>query len=576
MAGKEVHFEIFRRQGAKGGWTLHEVVRERVVAIRTAEELFKGGGATGVKIIKETYDSDSGDYLSLKIYEEGHNSARVEPAAEDVPHALPCFKPDDLYSYHARATMTRLLSDWLARNKLTITELTHRADALEKLEATGTVYQHAIQKVAVAQASSTTTPVQQIVKSLNDLATKAMNQVYRDEHKKVFAVLNAGQFGAYAAEQGDGPGARYLLNGAVAKYLADAKGWEEKLKRLLALMDEIPDEGPGQTLLLGAVDSLCAEMLGGSAAITDLLGGSTDLGAALARLVKLFMGAPSEGEPCALDVLARHFAKDELSEARTAIANRILAELKSTKRLCPSSMEDELKMLRKLANELVHGQGKYLSHENLIAAFTLRSRRLVSHEFIGQLLDGAEAPETKLERLLLVEENIIGAENKRILASFVTPLIASPNFANAFVYASTPAFLRLQKLATLQTRVLRSGFQDIPRAEIARALDDVASQAEARGKILESLAAKSANPVEAAQALLKLFLAPAITEGTLSAKARKMLLAAVGRPGFFTGYANGLAKAGGPTDPQVAMTELMGQLEKAGVPPEDAATAIAA
>ena len=64
---------------------------------------------------------------------------KTAPAQEDVPHALPCFKPDDLYSYHARATITRLLTEFLARNKITITELIHRADLLEKLEATGTL-----------------------------------------------------------------------------------------------------------------------------------------------------------------------------------------------------------------------------------------------------------------------------------------------------------------------------------------------------------------------------------------------------------------------------------------------------
>src|SRR5258708_20572525 len=42
--------------------------------------------------------------------------------------SLPCFKPDDLYSYHARATMTRLLHDYLARHKLTVTELIHRSE----------------------------------------------------------------------------------------------------------------------------------------------------------------------------------------------------------------------------------------------------------------------------------------------------------------------------------------------------------------------------------------------------------------------------------------------------------------
>src|SRR3954463_1537667 len=167
--GTQIHYELFKRAGAKGGWTLHEVLSGRERAIQLAQGLMTEGQATGVKVVKETYDDDTGDYLTLKIFEDGHNQMKIEPAQEEAPNAIPCFKPDDLYSYHARATMRRLLVDFLSRNKITITELIHRADMLEKLEATGTVYQHAIQKVAVAQASSTTTPVQQIVKSLNEL-----------------------------------------------------------------------------------------------------------------------------------------------------------------------------------------------------------------------------------------------------------------------------------------------------------------------------------------------------------------------------------------------------------------------
>ena len=99
---------------------MHEVTSTRELAITMAQELMAAEKATGVKVIKETYNDDTGDYLTLKIFEEGHNQVKVQVAQEDAPHALPCFKPDDLYSYHARATMSRLLVDFLARNKVTI------------------------------------------------------------------------------------------------------------------------------------------------------------------------------------------------------------------------------------------------------------------------------------------------------------------------------------------------------------------------------------------------------------------------------------------------------------------------
>src|SRR5215475_10924363 len=98
----QVHYEVFRRVGARGGWSLLEVVATRDAALKLAQGLMTEEKATGVKVIKETYNDDTGDYLTLKIFEEGHNTASVSvPAnAEDAPHALPCFKPDDLYSYH--------------------------------------------------------------------------------------------------------------------------------------------------------------------------------------------------------------------------------------------------------------------------------------------------------------------------------------------------------------------------------------------------------------------------------------------------------------------------------------------
>ena len=70
--------------------------------------------ATGVKVVKETYNEESGDYLTLKIFEDGRNEMKVAAAKEEPPQALPCFKPDDLYSYHSRQTMSRLFIDFLA------------------------------------------------------------------------------------------------------------------------------------------------------------------------------------------------------------------------------------------------------------------------------------------------------------------------------------------------------------------------------------------------------------------------------------------------------------------------------
>jgi hypothetical protein len=573
--GNQIHYEIFRRVGAKGGWTLHEVRSGREESIRLAQELMAEEKATGVKVVKETYNDDTGDYLTLKIFEEGHNQVKIDPKAEDAPHALPCFKPDDLYSYHARNTIARLVSDFLARNRITVTELLHRADMLEKLEATGTLYQHAIQKVAVAQAASTSVSVQTIVKSLNELATKAIQKVYRDQRNGVFSNPGAEHIAPLAVKLAGNPDSAYLFNGALARYLADAQGWDEKVSRLLKLMDMAPEGEVPRKLVLSAVDVIIAEVLAGSAALHELMGKSDNLASALNGLVALFLGKAPDGAKLGLSALTAHFATDSLPEAKTAIANRIIAEIKSNRRLCPDSMVDELKALRGIANKLVLGVGKYLGHEELITGFTLRSKRLVAQEALGQYI--AEAtPDEKIERILFVEDNIIGAENKRQLATYIAPILNAPAFESHFQNPKVPLLSRLQRLAQLQARVRRSGFVEVTREEISARLDALALQAETRGKLFESIEARTPNPVEKAQTLLRLATGGILTEGALSARAREMILGYLGKPGFLSGYLAAAARDGKPANTEAVMAELMDTLGKAGITPETGLRSIAA
>jgi hypothetical protein len=574
--GNQIHYEVFRRVGAKGGWSLQEVVNSRDAAIKLAQTMMAEEKATGVKVIKETYNDDTGDYLTLKIFEEGHNSVSVPVSAEDAPSALPCFKPDDLYSYHARATLARLLGDFLSRNKITVTELIHRADMLEKLEATGSVYQFAVQKIAVAQAASSTIPVQQIVKSLNDLTTKACNRVYKDHRAGKFPDPHPEQFKLLAAQlagQGDAP---YLFNGALARHLKDAKTWDDKVFRLIKIMEDAPAEEHARKLVLSSIDAILAECLSASAALRDLLGQAENLADMLRKLVSLFLGKVQPDMPEGLALLTRHFAEDTLPEARTAIANRIVAEFKANKRLCPDSLVEELKALRSIANSIVMGIGKYLSHEDLVNAFTLRSERLVQPETLGAYLEGA-TPDEKIERMLFVEDNIIGAKNKRQLAVFTMPLIASAPFDNYFQDPKLPLVQRLQKLANLQTRIQRCGFIDVTRAEMAEKLDRLAMAVAARGKLFEAIAARPTNHVEKATTLLKLAAQGVFTEVTLANKAREMILGYLSQPGFLSGYLAQLPRdEDTPPSSEKAMGELMESLAKAGITAETGLKSIAA
>jgi hypothetical protein len=575
----EVHFEVFRQMRRGGGWALVEVIAQRDEAVKYAKSLV-AEGAPAVRVMKETHQPETGDYMSLTIFEHGATEIRKKNAKLDEgASSTPCFKPDDLYSYHARATMGRILADWLARWKLTPTEFIHTAAALEKFEATGTIFQHAIQKVAVAQASESESSVAQIVKNLNGLCTIAMQRVFKDERRGLFPTLEVGQFGPLAERLATNPDGRYVLNGALVKYLAPSTSWDGKLQSLLVLMAELPADGPGRTLLLNAIDVLVSEMLTGAAALADLLGQNPDLGHALMNLVELFLGVEvhvGEGGGQGINELTRFFAKDELPNARQSIASRIINELKGMKRLCPSSLDDEFKMLRQLGNKLVRGQGKYLSHEDLMTAFQERSRRLVTHEPLLQFMQTAKTSDERLERLLVVEENIVGAENKRTLSTFMIPIISSNNFETE-LYAGSPVRQRLRRVAELQERVLRSGFQEVQKNQIAAALDKVALRIDERSRFLASIEARVANPIERMEMIFKLCTAGVFTQGGLMTKAHQHLIGCLTKPGFLLSYTAQLERERrGGVNQDEALTELANQLEQIGIAQADAMRALAA
>jgi hypothetical protein len=418
--------------------------------------------------------------------------------------------------------------------------------------------------------------VQQIVKSLNELTTQAFNRVYRDQRKGLFPDPAANQFGELAAKLAAQKGeTAYIFNGALARHLKDAKGWDEKVLMLITIMENAPLETDARKLVLSSVDAILAEILNGSAALHELMGHAENLAMALNHLVALFLGKAPDDAKSGLAALTHHFAADTLPEARTAVASRIVAEFKSNKRLCPDFMVEELKALRQIANRLVMGVGKYLSHEDLVAAFTLRSKRLVAQEALGQYIAEATIDE-KIERVLFVEENIIGAENKRQLSSYVMPIINSAAFENFFNNPKTPLLSRLQRLAQLQGRIRRSGFIEVTRDEIAGKMDALAVQMEARGKLFETIEGRDTNHVEKAQTLLRLATGGILTEGALSARARELILAHLSRPGFLAGYMASQTKDGNVPNGETLMAELIETLGKAGITAETGLKSIAA
>jgi hypothetical protein len=502
----------------------------------------------------------------------GRISSKKNIEIDDLDTSPACSSIDDLYSPPARAAIARVLGDWLTRNKLTVTELLHSAQALQRLDSQGTAMQHAIQKIAVARAGGRAKPVTQLIRDLDELCANAIRRVYKDEKDGVFE-RKPDRFGAFAEQLSGSPDGDYRLNGMLAKHIGNASTWDAKLALLLGLADALPADGEPGARQLTAIDAMVAEMLANAAALAELLGPNPDLGHALLSLCALFLGADSEGRSPAANRLAGFFQRDVLTEARAAVAARILSELKNMKRLCPSSWDAELTMLRRLSDTLVEACGKYLSHEDLIEIFAARSRRIVAHEPLFQLLQDARSTDEKIERLLAIEANIIGAENKRELSTFILPLIGARAFEEQLAGGVLP---KLKRVAELQRRVLQSGFQDVQKNQLATALDSVAKGIEERAQLLASLQTRIREPVARAQALLKLCHSGAVTQGELQEKVHRLMMATLSTRGFFAAYVAHQEKTTkARVDRSATLNELTFELRKAGIAPEEAVRMLA-
>ncbi len=544
MPHGRVHFEIFvQKQMPGSSWKLVDALHQKDAAIEVADVLYAEGGLKGVKVVKETLDPDTGEYMSLTVHEVG-DGGQAQSGSGTEEAVLPCFCPQDLYSSHARATIARLLSDYLGRQRMTVTELLHRADALETLTATGTVLQHAIQKVAVAHAGATGQSIHDTVRKLNDLVSRASERVYKDARSGTLPTLaDDGLAGAYdCVAFSDEPD--YLLSAAVANHMAGLKTWGEKLRAILALMPTLPEEGLGREICLRIIDRFVCDMVAGRAALQDLMGVHASLGALLCSMNDLFLGAVDQDDPevaAGVKVLSAEFARGKLSGARGAIGQRILAELRAPRRLEPDCLETEVATVRGLATKMVVGQGKFLAIEDITDAFMTRCRRLLASDIIEPYLESLPDQAERIRKILALEPNMVGQESKRVLAAILLPQVTAHTTERHYLTSKTPAIARLKELAGFQALVLTSDFPDTNRRQIAEALDILACEVEARIQVIEGICKRNVPAEEKVLALLRLVTGQVFTDGELLRRAKLAVIRLIREPRFMRRLAESAA-----------------------------------
>jgi hypothetical protein len=536
MSAGQIHFEVFARRNQNASLALEMATEDRARAMAYAEELLESG-SVAVRVSKEILDEDSGEYSSVTILAKGVAAPRKSKM--DFEEAgPPCVAPADLYTVHARERIVRLLDGFLGRNKIIPFELLHRPDLAEKLEASGTDLQHAVQKIAIPEAQAKGLSVHEVIRTFNGLVERAIERLIKDGRVGKLADFRDEPFAVACARLLDEPEAAYRLGGGVAAYLADAKSWADKIDRLLDLADSAPADPRARALAFEVLEQPLGEILGSKAGVADLLGTELDLGGSLAALTRLAAGASvdmlSKIDPTMIRVMPplegaakrlSHWMEGTYFQAvRVAIGKRVITEIKSSRRLRPSDTNAEIDVLRALAMALTAAAGKMLSAEDIREAFIERSSMLISAEFVTAAVGSSATAQEEVRALLRLAENVTGAGNKSQAAQWLIGAVTALRFEREMRSNAEPPMNRLGVLADLQRAIARVDLPEADRSALSKRLGDLGGLVEADANMVASVARSAMPPVQRLTHLLKMALGETSPTGPAAARAKEAAL----------------------------------------------------
>ncbi len=532
MSGNQIHFEVFARRNQNASLVLEMATEDRARAMAYAEELLESG-SVAVRVSKEVLDDESGEYSSITILAKGIAAPKKSKALLEEA-GPPCVTPQDLYSVHARQRIVRLLEVWLGRQKATPFELLHRPDLAEKLEASGTDLQHAVQKIAIPEAQDKSLSVHEVIRTFNGLIERAINRLITDGRQGKLADFRTEPFAVACTRLLDDPEGPYKLGGGVAAYLADAGSWRDKIDRLLDLADAAPADPRPRALAFEVIEQPLGEILGSRQGMAELLGAELDLGGSLAALTRLTAGpvvdAIASVDPTIVKTmppldgaakrLSRWMEGSYFLPVRMAIGKRVISEIKSSRRLRPSDTNAEIDLLRSLAMALTASQGKMLSGDDIRDAFIQRSSMLIGAEFVTAVVTDTKSAEEEVRALIRLAENVTGAANKSQAAQWLVGAVTALRFEREMRAGREHAMGKLQVLAELQKAIGRVDLPDSERAMLNRRLGDLGGLVEADAQLIATLLRSSLPPVQRLNLLLRMAMGETAPTGPSMQRAR--------------------------------------------------------
>lgn len=504
-AHREVHFEIQVCSG--GDWTVLDLSHDKEKSLKLCEHAWKSGHHKAVRVIRETFNPESNLFDSMEICYHGRKFSGGSGAQGTT---MACRSLSELYSHEGRRTLRRLLNDTLSNWEITPTELLHSTVYYARLEAAGTTMQAAVQRAAISQTRGQDESVQQRMNAIYGLvgrALKRMRKVWDGGHIPSIGKKDLGS--AISALAGHGESREFLLAAALTDDLLALEKFGAKLERLLQLAGPSHPDWAQQV-----IDTLLCEILSIREVVAGLLPVDAPLNVQISELAKMARGvsASGSGEPKTHAKLRAMLGAGKLPQTRNALLGVIRKVLAGSDRLNDELLDGQLRALAAIRSDLDGAEDELLEEGSIADAIEDRCGRLINGQFVDEYL-GIVAPDEALEKLLALERNCSGRQNKRRLAEFMMPFLMSRDGEAYFTDGAGKPLDRMRFLTKFQRMIARTGLDDQDRTQISARLDYLCATTMDKINLLERIDRNSGGKLEATKRLLALIAGNCFTRG---------------------------------------------------------------
>lgn len=517
------------KKSAKLDWTLVDVGSDRDKIVSAAKGLARSHEQYSVRLIKETYNEDNGQFQNVAIFTAGPFGGEDFDKKRKDSGKLQCFRPDDFYSLQSRITIGRVLEDFLARHKASAIEMIYRPDLLAALDDDGTVLQHAIQKYALAKQSGQKNADQSVlhatIRQLYALIEKTIARVIDHDANNRFPEVTPATIAKVLSVVKNVGDREYRVCGGIARYLSDAVTWTEKIALLSDLLDALPEDPELRKIGAGAIDQYLSDFVLYYCSVPDVAGHHPHLCDAMTVMVGVFVGR-SKGEGGGAQKYfrpAKYCLMGDLPQTTQNIGKRVLKEIEGKLPLHNGYLEEEVVAARKLADLIVWGQGPDVSIDAIKEAFRVRCKRFVLTRALDDFSKKIRDQDEKIERLMAFSENIVGEQNKIELSKFIVSLICAPQFERFFKDPQQHLINRLMKLTALQRKALKAELSEQGSQRVAEELDSVAMRIASDEKFLASIVKQPMAGIDRALLMLDLCGRGVVTRGNFFDAAKRII-----------------------------------------------------